>query len=282
MTDLAGMKVMIVDDTPANIDVLRRILSEDGFEISIAMSGEAALSLVEKNRPDLILLDVMMPGIDGFETCGKLKANPATKDIPVIFVTAKTEVEDIVHGFKVGGVDYIAKPFKREEVVSRVQTHLKIEQLIQEKENLNKKLQDQNNELVESQNQYRVILEKSSDGVFSLDTEGKILSCNARFSSSLEFEAKELIGKPIMDIVNSEDPEGIYLKIVTRRFGDRATANLKIQFCINENSPGWQERKYYSLMLDSYGIWNLPNNKIYDKGTEKTFMGAICIVKKPA
>ena len=282
MTDLAGMKVMIVDDTPANIDVLRRILSEDGFEISIAMSGEAALSLVEKNRPDLILLDVMMPGIDGFETCEKLKANPATKDIPVIFVTAKTEVEDIVHGFKVGGVDYIAKPFKREEVVSRVQTHLKIEQLIQEKENLNKKLQDQNNELVESQNQYRVILEKSSDGVFSLDTEGKILSCNARFSSSLEFEAKELIGKPIMDIVNSEDPEGIYLKIVTRRFGDRATANLKIQFCINENSPGWQERKYYSLMLDSYGIWNLPNNKIYDKGTEKTFMGAICIVKKPA
>ena len=282
MTDLAGMKVMIVDDTPANIDVLRRILSEDGFEISIAMSGEAALSLVEKNRPDLILLDVMMPGIDGFETCGKLKANHATKDIPVIFVTAKTEVEDIVHGFKVGGVDYIAKPFKREEVVSRVQTHLKIEQLIQEKGNLNKKLQDQNNELVESQNQYRVILEKSSDGVFSLDTEGKILSCNARFSSFLEFEAKELIGKPIMDIVNSEDPEGIYSKIVTRRFGDRATANLKIQFCINENSPGWQERKYYSLMLDSYGIWNLPNNKIYDKGTEKTFMGAICIVKKPS
>ena len=273
---------MIVDDTPANIDVLRRILSEDGFEISIAMSGEAALSLVEKNRPDLILLDVMMPGIDGFETCGKLKANHATKDIPVIFVTAKTEVEDIVHGFKVGGVDYIAKPFKREEVVSRVQTHLKIEQLIQEKGNLNKKLQDQNNELVESQNQYRVILEKSSDGVFSLDTEGKILSCNARFSSFLEFEAKELIGKPIMDIVNSEDPEGIYSKIVTRRFGDRATANLKIQFCINENSPGWQERKYYSLMLDSYGIWNLPNNKIYDKGTEKTFMGAICIVKKPS
>jgi len=273
---------MIVDDTPANIDVLRRILSEDGFEISIAMSGEAALSLVEKNRPDLILLDVMMPGINGFETCGKLKSNPATKDIPVILVTAKTEVEDIVHGFKVGGVDYIAKPFKREEVVSRVQTHLKIEQLIQEKGNLNKKLQYQNNELVESQNQCRVILEKSSDGVFSLDTEGKILSCNARFSSFLEFEVKELIGKPIMDIVNSENPEGIYSKIVTRRFGDRATANLKTQFCINENSPGWQERKYYSLMLDSYGIWNLPNNKIYDKGTEKTFMGAICIVKKPS
>lgn len=282
MTNLTGMKIMIVDDTPANIDVLRRILSDDGFEISIAMNGEAALSLVEKNRPDLILLDVMMPGIDGFETCEKLKANPSTNNIPVIFVTAKTEVEDIVRGFGVGSVDYIAKPFKREEVLSRVQTHLKIEKLNQEKENLNKKLQDQNNELVESQNQYRVILEKSSDGVFSLDAEGKILSCNARFSSFLDFKVKELIGKPVMDIVNSEDPKGIYLKIVTRRFGDRATTGLKVQFCINENSPAWQERKYYSLLLDSYGIWNLPNNKIYDKGTEKTFMGSICIVKRPS
>ncbi|MBC8286602.1 MAG: response regulator [Nitrospinae bacterium] len=281
MTDLAGMKVLIVDDTPANIDVLQRILREEGFEISITMNGEAALTLVEKNRPDLILLDVMMPGIDGFETCEKLKANPATRDIPVIFVTAKTEVEDIVRGFNIGSVDYIVKPYKREEVVSRVKTHLKIEQLIQAQETLNKKLQDQNNELIESQNQYRIILEKSSDGVFCLDAAGKIVSGNARFFSFLGFEVKELIGRSIMDIVNSEDPSGIYPKIVTRRFGDRATVNMKVQFCINENSPVWKERKYYSLLLDSYGIWNLPNNKIYDKGTVKTFMGAICLVKKP-
>jgi len=280
MTDLAGMKVLIVDDTPANIDVLRRIL--DSYEISIAMNGESALTLIEKNRPDLILLDVMMPGIDGFETCERLKANPATKNIPVIFVTAKTEVEDVVRGFKIGSVDYIAKPFKREEVVSRVQTHLKIEQLIQEKEALNKKLQAQNNELIESQNQYRIILDKSSDGVFCLNAEGEIVSGNARFGSALGFEVKELFGRPIMDIVNSEDPPGIHPKIVTRRFGDRATSNLKVQFCVNENSPIWQERKYCTMLVDSYGIWNLPNNKIYEKGTEKTYMGAICIVKKPA
>jgi PAS domain S-box-containing protein len=280
MTDLAGMKVMIVDDTPANIDVLRRIL--EGFEISIAMNGESALTLVEKNRPDLILLDVMMPGIDGFETCKRLKANPATKHIPVIFVTAKTEVDDVVRGFKVGSVDYIAKPFKREEVVSRVEAHLKIEQLIQEKEGLNKKLQGQNNELIESQNQYRIILEKSSDGVFRLDAEGKILSSNTRFTSALGFEPKDIFERPVMDIVNSEDPTGIRTKIVTRRFGERATSNLKVQFCVNENSPIWQERKYQTMLLDSYGIWNLPNNKIYEKGTEKTYMGAICIVKKSA
>ncbi len=154
--------------------------------------------------------------------------------------------------------------------------------MIQEQESLNKKLQDQNNELIESQNQYRIILEKSSDGIFCLDAAGKIVSGNARFSAFLGFEVKELIGRSIMGIVNSGDPSGIYPKIMTRRFGDRATVNLKIQFCINENSPIWPERKYYSLLLDSYGIWNLPNNEIYEKGIEKTFMGATCIVKKPS
>ena len=158
MIDITELKILIVDDTPANIDVLLRLLSEEGFEISIAMTGEAALTLVEKNRPDLILLDVMMPGIDGFETCKRLKTNPNNRDIPVIFVTAKTELEDIVRGFEVGGVDYVTKPYKREEVLSRIKTHLKIERLIQDKENLNKKLQDQNDELIASQNQYRSFL----------------------------------------------------------------------------------------------------------------------------
>jgi len=282
MTDLAGMKILLVDDTPANIDVLRGILSKEGYEISISMRGEAALALVEKNRPDLILLDVMMPGIDGFETCERLKANLNTRDISVIFVTAKTELEDLVRGFEVGGADYIAKPFKREEVLSRVKTHLKIERLVQDKESLNEKLQDQNDELMASQNQYRIILEKSSDAVFRLDAEGKILTGNSKFHSLLGFDAQEVIGKPIMDIVNSEDPSGIYPQIATRRFGDRATLNLKVQFCVNENSPIWQERKFYTLLLDSYGIWNLPNNKLYKKGTEKKYLGTVCIVKIPS
>jgi len=234
----------MVDDTPANIDVLRGILSKEGYEISISMRGEAALALVEKNRPDLILLDVMMPGIDGFETCERLKANLNTRDISVIFVTAKTELEDLVRGFEVGGADYIAKPFKREEVLSRVKTHLKIERLVQDKESLNEKLQDQNDELMASQNQYRIILEKSSDAVFRLDAEGKILTGNSKFHSLLGFDAQEVIGKPIMDIVNSEDPSGIYPQIATRRFGDRATLNLKVQFCVNENFPIWQERNF--------------------------------------
>ena len=282
MSDLTGMKILLVDDTPANIDVLRRILGNEGLEISVAMNGETTLTLVGKNRPDLILLDVMMPGIDGFETCERLKADPDTRNIPIIFVTAKTDLEDVVRGFKVGGVDYITKPFKREEVLSRAKTHLSIKRLIQEQELLNNKLQAQNDELIESENQYRIILEKSADGVFRLDSEGKIINSNAKFHSALGFDAKEIVGKPIMDIVNSEDPSGIYLKLATRRFGDRVTLNLKVQFRVDENSPIWQERKYYSFMLDSYGIWNLPNNKIYEKGIDKKYLGAICIVKNPS
>ena len=144
-------------------------------------------------------------------------------------------MEDIVRGFEIGGVDYITKPFNIEEVLSRIKTHLKIERLIKDKESLNKKLQDQNDELIASENQYRIILEKSSDGVFRFDAEGKILTSNSMFHSPLGFEAEGIVGRPIMKIINSEDSSSIYPKIATRRCGDRATSNLKIQFCINEN-----------------------------------------------
>ena len=191
-------------------------------------------------------------------------------------------MEDIVRGFEIGGVDYITKPFNIEEVLSRIKTHLKIERLIKDKESLNKKLQDQNDELIARQNQYRIILEKSSDGVFRLDAEGKILTSNSMFHSPLGFEAEGIVGRPIMKIINSEDSSSINPKIATRRCGDRATSNLKIQFCINENFSIWQERKHATLLLDAYGIWNLPNNKLYEKGTEKKFLGTICMVKTPS
>ena len=223
-----------------------------------------------------------MPGIDGFETCKRLKIDPDTRDIPVIFVTAKTELEDIVRGFEIGGVDYIVKPFKREEVLSRVKTHLKIERLMQDKECLNKKLQHQNDKLIESQNQYRIILQKSSDGVFHFDAEGRLISSNTKFHSALKLGTEGIVVRSIMDIVISEDPSGIFPKIATRRFGDRATSNLAVQFCVNKSSSILQDRKIHNLLLDSYGIWNLPNNKLYEKGKEKKYLGTICIVKIPS
>lgn len=118
--------ILIVDDIPANLKVLGGILKDEGYKIRPVLNGELALQVAEKEKPDLVLLDIMMPGIDGFEVCRRLKENPHLKDIPVIFISALNDTRDIVNAFALGGVDYITKPFQAEEVSARVATHLKI------------------------------------------------------------------------------------------------------------------------------------------------------------
>jgi len=119
--------IMLVDDTPTNLSVLIDYLNDFGFEILIAVDGEGALTAAEAGQPDLILLDIMMPGMDGYETCRRLKQDPVTKDIPVIFISALSESMDKVKGFSAGGVDYITKPFQQDEVLARITTHLTIQ-----------------------------------------------------------------------------------------------------------------------------------------------------------
>ena len=128
---LENSTILIVDDNPDNLDVLFDFLSDEGFEILVATGGESALEKAEYALPDLILLDVMMPpGIDGFETCDRLKQNPITKDIPVIFMTALSDVEHKVKGLRSGAVDYITKPIQHEEVLVRVGIHLRLKNLL--------------------------------------------------------------------------------------------------------------------------------------------------------
>ena len=116
--------ILVVDDTPENIDVLDGILNND-YKIKAALNGERALKIIHgENPPDLVLLDIMMPNIDGYEVCRRIKANGTTTEIPVIFITAKNEVEDEVKGFEIGGVDYITKPISPPIVLARVKTHL--------------------------------------------------------------------------------------------------------------------------------------------------------------
>ena len=124
--DAVVAKLLLVDDERKNLDVLIGILEPKGYDIAVALQGEAALDLVRQIMPDLVLLDVMMPGIDGYETCRRLKSDAATRDIPVIFLTAKVEVSDIVMGFEVGAVDYVAKPLRAAELLSRIDTHLEL------------------------------------------------------------------------------------------------------------------------------------------------------------
>lgn len=124
--------VLIVDDTPANLSVLLECLGRNGYRVLVAEDGEDALEQVAHAPPDLVLLDVMMPGIDGFETCRRLRANPATRDIPVIFMTALTDTREKLAGFEAGGVDYITKPVQHEEALARVATHLQLQRLRRE------------------------------------------------------------------------------------------------------------------------------------------------------
>ncbi|MEO7932133.1 MAG: sigma-54 dependent transcriptional regulator [Chthoniobacterales bacterium] len=133
-------KILIADDTPANLDVLTGTLEPHGYEVLTAPGGEVALKIAAKAIPDLILLDVMMPGSNGFEICRELKRHAATRDIPVIFITARAETASILNGFRVGGVDYILKPFEAEEVLIRVETHLKIARLTRDLMQKNREL----------------------------------------------------------------------------------------------------------------------------------------------
>jgi len=126
---ISGMKILVVDDAPENLDILGHILQRSGLEISIAPTGEKALELINLSKPDLILLDVRMQGMDGYEVCRKLKADVNTKDIPVIFITAMAGTEDLVRGYNAGGIDYITKPFNEEEVVCRITNQLNLEHL---------------------------------------------------------------------------------------------------------------------------------------------------------
>lgn len=120
------MQILVVDDNQANLKVVGNVLKELGYKITLALSGENALKIIDEHEIDLILLDIMMPEMDGFEVCKIIKASKEHHDIPVIFLTAKNQTTDLVEGFKAGGVDFITKPFSREELIVRVNNHLEL------------------------------------------------------------------------------------------------------------------------------------------------------------
>ncbi|MEM7134843.1 MAG: response regulator [Chloroflexota bacterium] len=141
--DYTRYNILLVDDTPNNLDVLIDFLQAYGFGLRVARTGETAIQRVLYDAPDIILLDVLLPGMDGFETCRQLKANSVTTDIPVLFMTSLANAEDKVRGFEVGAVDYVTKPLQQAEVLARITTHLR-------QHNLTQNLQAQNQQLIHS------------------------------------------------------------------------------------------------------------------------------------
>ena len=136
------MKVMLVDDIRKNLELLKKTLDPYGYKVVLVSSGERALQIVPEFKPDLILLDIIMPGIDGFEICRRLQAEKETKDIAIIFLTAINDPENIIKGFKLGAVDYVTKPFRLEEICARVETQLQLQYSKQQLLEQNKKLKE--------------------------------------------------------------------------------------------------------------------------------------------
>lgn len=122
-------QILVVDDNQENLKVVSNYLKEKSYKIALALNGKSALKILDSNKIDLILLDIMMPEMDGFEVCRILKTKHETKGIPVIFLTARTETDNIVKGFQIGGVDYITKPFNKEELYARVKNHIQLKQI---------------------------------------------------------------------------------------------------------------------------------------------------------
>lgn len=164
-------RILIVDDIPKNIQVLGNILLNEKYQISYTQNGKEALSLINTNKFDLILLDIMMPVMDGYEVCRKLKENAETRDIPIIFLTAKAEKESIIKGFNLGAQDYVTKPFNAEELLARVRTHLelknKTEQLQSINQILEKKVAERTAELKKANEQLST-LEKAKSEFLSI------------------------------------------------------------------------------------------------------------------
>jgi PAS domain S-box-containing protein len=206
-------KILIVDDEPDNLDVLNNCLRNAGFKVLTAESGEIALKRVNHIKPDLILLDVMMPRMDGFETCRCLKKNEATKDIPIIFITAKTEVIDKVEGLEIGAVDYITKPFQTAEIIARVNNHLTIHRLQKELSQQNQELKQEiikRQQVEEKLRKFSRAVEQSANTIMITDLNGTIEFVNPAFTQKTGYSYTEAIGQNPRSILSSGKQDKVF------------------------------------------------------------------------
>jgi two-component system, cell cycle sensor histidine kinase and response regulator CckA len=196
--------ILIVDDTPINLEMLFDFLGKAGFTVLIAEDGESAIARAEYAPPDLILLDILMPGMDGFETCRQLKKSELTKDIPVIFMTALSETVDKVRGFELGAVDYLTKPLQHQEVLARVQLHLKLRTLTKTLQAQNLRLESEIAERLRVEEKIReqaALLDITSDAIIVKDFDNQIRFWNQGAENLYGWKASEVIGQDINQIL---------------------------------------------------------------------------------
>jgi len=271
--DIPPQTVLIVDDNANNLATLSDYLMEYDFEVLVARTGEQGILRAQLAQPALILLDIVMPGMDGFETCRRLKADPRTQAIPVIFLTALTETEHKVKGFQLGSVDYITKPLQREEVLARVFAHLRLHAMTErlehtvqartaELQQTNQRLQEEIVEreraetaLRESEAKYRYLVEYANDGI-SIVQDKRIAYCNRYLTQLCGFTLEEALGQPLSEfVVPDELPKlmdyyqrrmagetlpQVYESVIRHRDGHSIEVELNVSLTTYEGRPAEQ------------------------------------------
>lgn len=242
------MNILVVDDTVANLELLETILHQNGYDVRTSISGEMALKSIEMQTPCLILLDIMMPGIDGYETCKRIKQNPLYKDIPIIFLSAKSEMSDKLKGFDVGAVDYLTKPFDLREVLVRIDTHISLYRLKRELE--------QKVEIID-----KYVISSSTD------LNGVITQASQAFSDISGYTKEELIGKSHRMLRHPDMPDEMFSDLwSTIKSGKIWTAKLKN---LKKNKDYYWVDTIITPIIDSNGNVNGYNSIRKDITNEK-------------
>ena len=188
-------KILVVDDNPRNIQILGNLLPSQNYDIEYALNGPDALELISIEEFDLILLDIMMPKMDGFEVCERIKKDSNKKEIPVIFLTAKTDIDNIQKAFKSGGVDYITKPFNSDELLTRIKTHIDLKISKSKLNDLNMRLEEKVEERTAKLKRSDAILNQINSLVQVCDNKGNITYNSPSFKTVLGFEPQDLLGQ---------------------------------------------------------------------------------------
>ena len=297
--------LLVVDDTPENIDVLKGVLRAE-YSVRPAINGKIALKLAVKDPlPSLILLDIMMPDMDGYEVCRRLKDDPKTRDIPVIFVTAKSDMKDELKGLELGAVDYITKPISPPLVRARVKNHLKLKDasLALEKKNqrlneINEKLTLSLDNLSASEERFRSLVQTIPDIVYKIGANGKFTFLNSAIQR-LGYHPSELLGKHYSEIIHVEDVNRVSRKEVLKkvddllgkpapklfdekRTGERITSGLEIRL-ISKSGESVESAEisdhHVFVEVNSSGLYGEMVSDSVSDGRDRVFVGSVGVIR---